>query len=204
MKLAAAVLLGSQLAVVSACAGVSAAATTVPAASVVSATAAQQQQDLSEIARVATIMIDGDVCQHIVTPRALAHMLHPDPRDKWQAGDNYDVNDAAFIQTKKTLIRLAMMAPYPVDVNLWMPVPTTQDIQVVIRNKYDLSQFWNGELKQAMPAEMQEVLTTGKPVTVHKVPGMISVLAPVRNSLNQIVGLVEVVSSTAAPPHDER
>ena len=48
-----------------------------------------------------------------------------------------------------------MMANYPVDVNLWMPVPTTQDIQVVIRNKYDLSQFWNGELDQAMPPEMQ-------------------------------------------------
>ncbi len=75
-----------------------------------------------------------------------------DPRDELQAGDNYDVNDDAFIQTKKTLIRLAMLAPYPVDVNLWMPVPTTKDVQVVIRNKYNLSQFWTGELDQPMPA----------------------------------------------------
>ena len=37
--------------------------------------------------------------------------------------DNYDVNDAAFIATKKTLIRLSTLASYPVDVNLWMPVP---------------------------------------------------------------------------------
>jgi hypothetical protein len=160
--------------------------------------------DLSEIARVATIMLDGDVCQRIVTPRAFEHMLHPNPRDEWQAGDNYDVDDAAFISTKKTLIRLSMMAPYPVDVNLWMPVPTSQDIQVVIRNRYNLSQFWNGELQQKMPPKMQAVLKTGKSLTVKENPGMISVLSPVRNSLGQIVGLVEVVSSTAPPMHDER
>jgi hypothetical protein len=201
MKLATLVLVGSQLAFLSAWVAVPAAAQTAPSTSVSVAT---QQQDLQEIARVATIMVDGDVCQHIVTQRALQHMLHPDPRDEFQAGDNYDVHDAPFIQTKKTLIRLAMLAPYPVDVNLWMPVPTTQNVQVVIRNRYDLSQFWNGELDQPMPPEMREVLQTGKTLTIQKSPGVISVLAPVRNSLNEIVGLVEVVSSAAAPQHDEQ
>jgi hypothetical protein len=201
MKLATLVLVGSQLAFLSAWVAVPSAAQT---ASSTSVSVATQQQDLQEIARVATIMIDGDVCQHIVTQRALQHMLHPDPRDEFQAGDNYDVHDAPFIQTKKTLIRLAMLAPYPVDVNLWMPVPTTQNVQVVIRNRYDLSQFWNGELDQPMPPEMREVLQTGKTLTIQKSPGVISVLAPVRNSLNEIVGLVEVVSSAAAPQHDEQ
>ncbi|MGB8480027.1 MAG: hypothetical protein WCE63_14525 [Acidobacteriaceae bacterium] len=201
MKLAAFVLLGSQLTFMSVCGGVPAVAQTSSSTAVNFDT---QQRDLQEIARVATVMIDGDVCQHIVTQRALEHMLRADPRDEWQAGDNYDVHAAPFIQTKKTLIRLAMLAPYPVDVNLWMPVPATQDIQVVIRNKYNLSQFWNGELDQAMPPEMLEVLQAGKTVSVQKTPGMISVLAPVRNSLNEIVGLVEVVSSTAAPQHDEQ
>ncbi len=51
---------------------------------------------------------------------------------------------------------------------------------------------------------MQEVLQTGKSATVTKKPGMISVLAPVRNSLSDIVGLVEVVSSKAPPAHDEQ
>jgi chaperonin GroEL (HSP60 family) len=97
-----------------------------------------------------------------------------------------------------------MIATYPVDVNLWMPVPNTQDIQVVIRNKHELSQFWNGEVRQAMPASMQQVLKTGTRVTVTEKPGMVSVLAPVRNSLGEIVGLVEVVSSNAPPAHDEQ
>lgn len=165
---------------------------------------ANKEHDLDEIARVATVMVDGDVCQRIVTPRALKYMLHPDPRDEWAAGDNYDVDDAAFISTKKILMRLALLVNYPVDVNLWMPVPTTSLVQVVIRNHYDLSQFANSELDQPMPPEMKKVLDTGQTITVKKKPEMISVLAPVRNSLGQIVGLVEVVTSTAPPAHDEQ
>jgi hypothetical protein len=201
MKPAGLILISSLLAFTSVCGPVPAGAQT--AASNV-AHSDTQEQELQEIARVATAMIDGDVCQHIMTERSLQHMLRTDPRDPFQAGDNYDVHDAAFIQTKKTLIRLATLAPYPVDVNLWMPVPTTQKIQVVIRNKYNLSQFWNGEVDQAMPPEMRTVLETGKTLTVQKTPGMISVLAPVRNSLNEIVGLVEVAGSTTAPQHDEQ
>ncbi len=201
MKLAALILAGSQLAFLSACVATPMDAQTATSTSIRAVT---QRQDLQEIARVATAMIDGDVCQHIVTERALQHMLRSDPRDEWQAGDNYDVHEAPFIHTKKTLIRLATLAPYPVDVNLWMPVPTTPDIQLVIRNKYNLSEFWNGELDQAMPPEMREVLQTGKTLTVQTKPEMISVLAPVRNSLNEIVGLVEVVASTTLPQHDEQ
>lgn len=198
MKAIVPLFLGLQLAVFSVYAAVPSVQAAAPTAT--AAISPARQKTLDEIARVATIMIDGDVCQHIVTARALYHMLHADPRDQWQAGDNYDVHDAAFIQTKKTLIRLGMIAPFPVDVNLWMPVPTTQNIQVVIRNQHDLSQFWKfGDLEQAMPAPMRQVLTTGNRVTVQEKPGMISVLAPVRNSLGQIVGLVEVCSSTHPP-----
>jgi hypothetical protein len=156
------------------------------------------ERDLNEIARVATAMVDGDVCEHIVTDRALRYMSHPDPRDQYADGDNYDVDDDAFIRTKKTLIRLANLANYPVDANLWMPLRgDPRRIQVVIRNKYEMSQFWDwGKLSQAMVPEMKEVLQTGKALTVKQKPKFVSVLAPVRNSLGQIVGVVEVVGET--------
>lgn len=159
----------------------------------------QLERDLNEIARVATSMVDGDVCQHIVTERALRYMSHPDPRDQYADGDNYDVDDHAFISTKKTLIRLANLADYPVDVNLWMPLKGDPPrIQMVIRNKYEMSQFWNwGKLNQPMLPAMKSVLDTGKLLTVKDKPKFVSVLAPVRNSLGQIVGLVEVVGQTA-------
>lgn len=158
----------------------------------------QRQRDLDEIAKVATVMVDGDVCQRIVTERALEHMSHQDPRDEYAAGDNYDVNDGAFIAVKKTLIRLAALAEYPVDVNLWMPVDKNrQRVHIVIRNRYEMSQFWEwGALEQPMFPPMRTVLDTGKRLAVQQKPGYFSVLAPVRNSLGDVVGLVEVVSQT--------
>ncbi len=154
------------------------------------------ERDLDDVARIATVMVDGDLCRRIVTPRALEFMNRKDPRDQWADADNYDVNDEAFNATKKTLIRLSRIVDYPVDVNLWMPLEGQPPrIQVVIRNRHEMSQFWEwGQLYQPMFPEMQTVLSTGRRVTVERKPGFVSVLAPVRNSLDEIVGLVEIVA----------
>jgi hypothetical protein len=153
-------------------------------------------RDLDEIARIATVMVDGDVCQTIMTKRALERMFAVDPKDPYAAGDNFDVNHEPYIATKKTLIRLSRLVPYSCDVNLWMPFPDKPDkIQVLIRNVNEWSQFWTwGKLTQDMPAEMKRVLESGKREKVTRMPGMISVLAPVYNSLGEIVALVEVTA----------
>lgn len=160
------------------------------------------EADLDQIARTATAMVDGDVCQRIVTPRALEYILKNPSKDKWADADNYDVNDAAFIATKKTLTRLTKLANYPVDVNLWMPLQPTE-IHVVIRTHGETSQFWPwGKLHQPTPKQMQEVLKTGQRQTVKEKPGYISVLAPVKNSLDEIIGLVEVVTRLPQDPRE--
>lgn len=157
---------------------------------------AQIERDLDGIAKIATAMVDGDVCQRIVTERALEHMSSQDPRDEYAAGDNYDVSDGAFIATKKTLMRLATLAEYPIDVNLWMPLDKDlKRVHIAIRNRYEMSQFWEwGKLEQPMFPPMRSVLETGKRLTVKQKGSYVSVLAPVRNSLGNIVALVEVVS----------
>jgi hypothetical protein len=118
------------------------------------------------------------------------------PRDRWAGADNYDVDHAAFNQTKKTLIRLSRLVSFPCGVNLWMPVPGRPDrIHVVVRNVAELSQFWSfGALHQEMVPEMKQVLAKGERVTVKQKPGLISVLAPVHDSLDDIVGVIEVVA----------
>ncbi len=150
---------------------------------------------LDGVARVASVMMDGDLARRIQTPRSVDSMLRTDNRDKWAGSDNYDVNHAAFIATKKTLIRLARLCPSACDVNLWMPVAGNPPrVQIVIRNVHEMSQFWIwGALHQEMPLEMRRVLDSGDRVTVTRRPGMVSVLAPVRDSLGDTVGLVEVV-----------
>jgi len=152
------------------------------------------ERQLDEAARVASVMVDGDVCRRIVTSRALESMFKTDARDPWIGSDNYDVDHAAFIQTKKTLMRLARLVAFPCDVNLWMPLPSNR-VHVVIRNPNEMSQFWTwGALHQEMFAPMKEVLETGRRVTVKQKPGFVSVLAPVYDSLGDIVGLVEAVT----------
>jgi hypothetical protein len=157
---------------------------------------------LSEIARVASVMVDGDACRRIQTPRSAEFMMKQDPRDPYLASDNYDVDHTAFISTKKTLIRLSKLTRYPCDVNLWMPIPTDPPrVQIVIRNVHEMSQFWEwGALHQAMFTEMRQVLDSGEQVVVSRRTGMVSVLAPVKDSLGDIVGLVEVVGRTAEDP----
>ncbi len=161
-------------------------------------------RELNEVARVATVMVDGDVCQRIVTPRALDYMFKKDPRDPWVDGDNYEVNDKAFITVKKTLIRVSRLAPFPCDVNLWMPIAGhPEKVRVVIRNVNEMSQFWPwGKLYQDMIPQMKQVLETGRRITVTEKPGWVSVLAPVHNSLGDTVALVEAVSQTQLDPHE--
>lgn len=165
---------------------------------------AQLARQLDEVARTASVMVDGDLARRIVTERAMKYLLKQDARDPYLASDNYDVNHEAFIQTKKTLMRLARLVDFPCDVNLWLPVPTDPPrIHIAIRNVQEMSQFWVwGALHQEMFPEMREVLATGKRLTVTRKPGWISVLAPVYDSLGDVVGLVEVVSRSAPDPRE--
>jgi len=165
---------------------------------------AEMQQELDAVARVGSVMVDGDLCRRIVTPRAKQFMFSIDPRDPWLASDNYDVDSEPFNAVKKTLIRLSHLARFPADVNLWMPVEGhAGKIQIVVRNKNEMSQFWTwGALYQEMPREMESVLKTGQRLAVTGKPGWISVLAPVYDSLGDIVGLVEAVSRIETDSHE--
>jgi hypothetical protein len=161
-------------------------------------------RELDDAARVATVMVDGDACRRIVTPRAMEFMLRTDAADRYLASDNYDVNHSAFDAVKKTLIRISRLVSFPSDANLWMPIPGHSDkVRVVIRNANELSQFWPwGALYQDMIPEMATVLSTGRRITVTRKPGWVSVLAPVSDSLGDIVAVVEVVSQRQPDPHE--
>src|SRR5262245_45647987 len=74
-----------------------------------SQTRESMMRELEEVAHVATVMVDGDVCQRIMTERALKKLFVIDPEDRWAGSDNFDVNPEPFIQTKKTLMRLSTL-----------------------------------------------------------------------------------------------
>jgi hypothetical protein len=160
--------------------------------------------ELDDAARVASVMVDGDACRRIVTARAMDYLLRTDAADRFLASDNYDVNYSAFDSVKKMLIRISRLVSFPADANLWMPIPGHPDkIRVVIRNANELSQFWPwGALYQSMIPEMRTVLATGRRITVAQKPGWVSVLAPVSDSLGDIVAVVEVASQRQLDTHE--
>ena len=159
---------------------------------------------LERVARVATAMIDGDVCKRIETTRSRSFALKKDPRDPWAASDNYDVNDAAFTAVKKTTMRIATLCDVQCDVNVWMPLASDPSrIQVVVRNVHEISLFWPwGALNQEMPAEMKAVLGTQRPVSVLKKGGYRAVLTPIFDSLGDVVGVAEVAARTPPDPRE--
>ncbi|MEZ5351089.1 MAG: hypothetical protein R2762_00500 [Bryobacteraceae bacterium] len=168
------------------------------------ARAQDREAELRRVARVATVMMDGDECKRVVTPRALAAMFAENPKDKWAASDDYNVDAPTFIRVKKTLIRLSRLAPFPCDVNLWLPLAAKPGkVHIAIRNANELSQFWTwGALHQDAHPAMKTVLETGGIQAVSEKPGLTSVLAPVYDSLGAVVGLVEVVARSKPDTHE--
>jgi len=151
-------------------------------------------RDLHQLGRIATCMVDGELVKQIVTERAKEKIFHVDPRDKWAAGDNFDVNHEPYTKVKQTLQRIAMLVDWPVDCNLYMPCEVKPEKwYLLIRQQYGLAQMWQwGQVYQDPIPEMVEVLKTGRREVVTQRKGWVSVLTPVYDSLGKIVAVVEV------------
>jgi hypothetical protein len=160
---------------------------------------------LTHLGSIAASMLDGDVCERIVTPRAIDALLSANARDPWSNSDNYDVDGAAFLQTKKTMLRIASLARPGTSMNLWMLLADHPDkVQVVIRLKPALSAFFSGEMTQITPPEIARTIKDESVVEVHDTPGLQVVLAPVRNSLGHVVAVIEIVSSNPVPQNSQQ
>jgi hypothetical protein len=159
-----------------------------------------------QLGAMATAMLDGDAASRIVTSRALKKLTDVSGRDPWAAGDNYDVDPKAFEQTKKTMLRLQSLGAPETGMNLWLRVPQRDHmVQVVIRLQPGLSSFYNGEMMQDIPSAFLNVFEKGLQVASREKSGLISVLAPVRNSLGEVTALNEIVQRVhgMVPPRNE-
>ena len=157
--------------------------------------------ELRRLAAIASAVLDGDECMEIVTDRAAELMFKVDPRDRWIGSDNYDVDREKFTRTKKLLIRVSRLADFPADCNLWLRTKKKPGrVHAVILQVNGLSSFYKfGQMVIDPPAEFAAVLKQGRTVVVTgKRRNVVSVLAPVRDSLGDVVGLVEASGRLAA------
>lgn len=160
------------------------------------------ESQLDELGRIASALVDGELASNIVTDRAAKLMFRKDPNDPYAGPDNYDVNFEPFMQTKKLLIRLEGLVDFPVNCNLWVRCKGKPDlVQMVIRQNPGWSHFYTWAMQATEPTpEMARVLAKGERVFVRAKPPRdeIVVLAPVRDSLGDVAGFVEVVTRQRA------
>lgn len=160
-------------------------------------------QAARDIARVASVVFDGELCHGIVTDRAWTWMRDFDPDDKWSAHDNYDVDHDAFVAAKKMLLRLELLAPAGVRAgcSLWRAVPSLPGrITCLAQNGGPARWQRFGMLHMETRPEMAAALAAGELTDApDDDSGVVTVLAPVRDSHKDVAGFIEV-STAAAPP----
>ncbi len=161
------------------------------------------RQSLRDIARVASVMFDGELCGQVVTDRSWKWMADFDPDDRWSAHDNFDYEHEPFVAAKKLLLRLERLAPpgLRVSCSLWTAVPTLPDrATCVIQNGGPARWQRFSDLHHPLHPAMRAALQTGQPQEVPpEDSGVLTVLAPVRDSLKEVAGFIEVSASQSEP-----
>ena len=161
---------------------------------------------LVDLAKVASVMVDGEEAKRIITDDAFHHMTNKDPQYRFLSGDHYDVDHQAFLRIKKTLLRLSTLVDFPCDTSLWVKVKGLETRVTVAVQNGNLKRYWKwAEELRPIEGEMADCLRTGE-VTIAPLDhptGTVTVLAPVRDSLGDVVGFVELAARHPNAPAGE-
>lgn len=182
---------------------------------------------LLELARVASVMVDGEQAKRIITDRAHYYLANPDTTYRFLSSDYYDVDAETFLRMKKMLLRLSMLVDFPCDASLWVRVKgrhglfrqagparasgvvakarskveaggacLEDHVTVAVQNG-NMKRYWEwAEQMRPLEPEMAECMEAGKATVAppDKARGLVTVLAPVRDSLGEVVGFVELTA----------
>lgn len=155
-------------------------------------------EELERLAHIAEVMVDGDQAARVITPLASHYIANPNPKHFHLAGDYYDVDHAAFLVMKKTLLRLERLVDFPCNATLWMRVAGAPEWLTPVVQNGRLHRYYRfGEGRYKPVSEQATCLAKGR-VVAAPVSGSkkyLTVLAPVRDSLGDVVGCVELTTS---------
>lgn len=150
---------------------------------------------MKQAAHTASVMTDGDEAQRIIVDRAIEHIKNPDPDSPFMASDYFDVDLDNFLRMKKTMQRLTLLLDFPCSSSLWITIKGLEDHVTLAVQNGGLHRYWTfGQLKfKPENREMIECLSTGSVTAapLEESEAMITVLAPVKNSLYDTVGCIE-------------
>jgi hypothetical protein len=158
---------------------------------------------LKELARVAEAMIDGEQAKIIISDRAFYYMLNSPPEHRYMSGDYFDVDHPKFLRMKKTLKRLEKLVDFTCGTSLWVRIKGSDKFVTVAvhNNRGWLHRYFRAdEAKFTPPPEMKECFDKGHIVLapIKTTLSGLTALAPVRDSLGDVVGVVELTTSHPA------
>jgi len=158
------------------------------------------QAELMRLAEIAAGILDGEEVKAIVTPKALHHIACPDPEYPYLDGDYFDADHALFLRTKKMLLRIARLSDRAVGGSAWVPVPGAEQVTVAVHNGVHHRYYRFGQGGLDTPAEMKQVFRTGQVVAAPPDPAgrVATALAPIRDSLGDVVAIAEFTAPLAA------
>ena len=170
----------------------------------------QVQDELSEVARLGEIFLDGDLCRKLWQPYA----------EKFMCGDDMDYNPEAGVPVKKTLFRLERAGHLPCSTALWRrradyPESGEALLYGSHASPYDTDKpKMRGYVPPKMTPEMESVFLRGERATTVnmsygraammagrglavrvrgvKRPTAVQVFTPVKDSMGEIAAALEV------------
>lgn len=168
------------------------------------ATAAKAPAVLAELTRLADIaagIIDGEDAKRIVTEQAMHYVANPDPKFPYQTGDYYDVDHEVFLCVKKLLLRIAALSKLTVSGSVWVPVPGGKMATVALHNGVHHRWYAFGAQSLPTPPDIEAVFKSGKVRRVRAARGdkLATSLAPIRDSLGDVVAVVELTAPLKGP-----
>ena len=152
--------------------------------------------ELTRLGEIAAGILDGEEVKRIITERAMHYIANPKPEHKYLGGDYFDVDHELFGRTKRLLIRIARLSDAQVSTSAWVPVPGQDKVTVAVHNGVRHRYYDFGQEAADTPREMQEVFGTGEVVAVGPEGdrAVATVLAPVRDSLGEVVAVIELTA----------
>ena len=152
--------------------------------------------ELLRLAEIAATLFDGEDIKRIISASAMAHIAKPDVQYRFLSADHYDVAHGPFLRVKKLLMRIERLSDLVVNGAVWVRVPETDNVTVALHNGPHHRYYQFGTQQMAAPPEMRKVFETGEVVAAPsgRDDTHVTALAPVRDSLQDVVGVVELTA----------
>ena len=162
---------------------------------------------MKKLARVASVMIDGEEVVRLAIGRSPHYVACPDPLYRELGDQPYDAWLLGFLRMKKALQRLETLVDFTCNTALWVKPADVEGRMALLMHNGNVHRYYVfGDVTMETPPEMAEAMADGEAAVVEG-DDRLTVLAPLLDSLGDVVGVLELSAEhpsakSIAPAHE--